>query len=112
MKLPSLFKTPRPQQFNITPRYYDPIKDDIEVRTERIKSELNLKNNSDYRSNIAGAFNRREKQNRQASVIQLIFVTVFLVTAFGYIYYGNVIFYFFLLLVPIYFYFRIKKFKF
>ena len=112
MKLPSLFKTPRPQQFNITPRYYDPIKEDIEERTARIKSELNLEKNSDYRSNISGAFNRREKQNRQTSVLQLVLITVFLVIGFGYIYYGNDIFYFILLMVPIYFYFRIKKFKF
>ncbi len=112
MKLPSLFKTPRPQQFHIAPRYYDPIKEDIKERTERIKAELNLENNSDYRSNISGAFNRRAKQNRQATVLQMVLITVFLIIGFGYIYYGNDIFYFILLMVPIYFYFRIKKFKF
>ena len=30
MKLPSIFKTPNYQRFDIKPRYYDPIKEEIE----------------------------------------------------------------------------------
>ena len=40
MKLPSIFKTASHQRFAIKPRYYDPIKEEIEERTSRIKKEL------------------------------------------------------------------------
>ena len=40
MKLPSIFKTASHQRFSIKPRYYDPIKEEIEERTSRIKKEL------------------------------------------------------------------------
>ena len=32
MKFPSLIKIPRHQRFHLKPRYYDPIKEDVENR--------------------------------------------------------------------------------
>ena len=40
MKLPSLVRVPKYKRFNFEPRHYDPVKEEIKNRTERIKSEL------------------------------------------------------------------------
>ena len=40
MKFPSLFRTAAPMRYDIKPRYYDPVKEEIEQRTSRIKKEL------------------------------------------------------------------------
>lgn len=109
MKFPSLFRTPKPQRFHVTPRYYDPVKEDIELRTSRIKGEISRENKSDYRSNIVGAFTRKSQERQKTSLIQLGLITVFLTISFGYLYYGNDVFYLFLIFIPFYLYFRLKK---
>lgn len=40
MKFPSIFRTAKPMRFDIKPRHYDPIKEEIEQRTSRIKRQL------------------------------------------------------------------------
>ena len=40
MKLPSFVRLPGHKKFNITPRYYDPIKEEIVERTEMIRREM------------------------------------------------------------------------
>ncbi|EON77776.1 hypothetical protein ADIS_1695 [Lunatimonas lonarensis] len=40
MKFPSIFRVNQPHRFQITPRHYDPVKEEIQQRTERIKREL------------------------------------------------------------------------
>ena len=40
MKLPSLFKTPKYRKFDYNPRYYDPVKEEVEERVQRIKREM------------------------------------------------------------------------
>ena len=40
MKLPSFIKLPGHKKFTITPRYYDPIKEEIMERTEAIKRKM------------------------------------------------------------------------
>ena len=40
MKLPSIVRVSKPRRFDITPRHYDPIKEEIEQRTLAIKKEL------------------------------------------------------------------------
>ena len=40
MKFPSIFRTATPMRFDIKPRYYDPIREELEERTSRIKKEL------------------------------------------------------------------------
>ena len=109
MKLPSLFRTPKPQQFHVAPRYYDPIKEDIQERTSRIKSELSRDKTSEYHSNISGAFARKAQQGRKINMIQMALIVTFLTLSFGYLYYGNDVFYIFLVFVPFYLYFRLKK---
>jgi hypothetical protein len=109
MKFPSIFKTASHQRFAIKPRYYDPIKEEIEERTSRIKRELEeeglieseVDNSSSYprRSAMKASFSSyRGIKTRDTSVfnsIGVIRTLLFLgmvAAAFGYIYIGPSIF--------------------
>jgi len=107
MKIPSLLRVPKNKRFNFQPRHYDPIKEEIEDRTERIKSELN--DREFYREHISQAFRRREKRERTSGILQLFFVITFALIIFGYIYFGTQILYTFLILIPLYIWMRRKR---
>lgn len=108
MKFPAIFKTSSHQRFSIKPRYYDPIKEEIEERTARIKMEMEaegLLDNSETnlqgvnRTAIKGAFSSyRGIKTRDTSVFNstaMIRTLLFLgmvISAFGYIYVGPQIF--------------------
>jgi hypothetical protein len=114
MKFPSLMRTPKHQRFRIEPRYYDPVKEDIKNRTERIRKELELtKEGKDFSSSLRGSFQRgsRTSPNTVSSIRQLILIVTFLVLAFGYIEIGNQIFHFLWIFVPIYIFYRLKRVK-
>lgn len=113
MKIPSLTRIPNHKRFNFEPRYYDPVKEDIEERTARIEQEIRQFNGDrvSQRLGIAGSFARRANYTKNASILQLL-IMIFLISLFGgYLLYGNSIFYVFLLIVPVYFYFRLKRFS-
>jgi hypothetical protein len=114
MKFPSLLRTPKHQRFHIEPRYYDPVKEDIKNRKERIRMELKSeKNGATMASGIRGSFQRQQRSaaNATASVRQLIIVVTFLVLAFGYLEYGTLIFNIFWLAIPIYLFYRLRGIK-
>jgi hypothetical protein len=109
MKLPSIFKTASHQRFSIKPRYYDPIKEEIEERTSRIKKELEQEgllepeegssSEAPRRSAMKGSFSTyRGMKTRDTSVFNstgIIRTLLFLgmvAAAFGYIYIGPSIF--------------------
>lgn len=117
MKMPSLFRKPGHQRFRVEPRYYDPVKEDIENRTSRIKAELGLKSDEDfnagYSSQISGSFRKNMKHATgngidQTSVLRLIILVILIAMIGGYVYIGTEIFYLFLLYVPFYLW---KKYK-
>lgn len=127
MKFPSIFRTSTNQRFDIKPRYYDPVKEEIEERTSRIKRELQeegliseSQNPTGYGANIRGSFaSYRSIKPRQNSVFNstaIIRTLLFLgmvTAAFGYIYIGPEIFTYLTYLAIIgggvYFFFRIKN---
>ena len=112
MRIPSLTRLPNYRKFNFEPRYYDPIKEDIEERTSRIQQELRQRSSesSSYSSDsIHGAFARRASYNKSSNVLQGIIMITLFVFFFGYLYFGNNILYILLLLGPIYVYFRFKQ---
>lgn len=105
MKLPSLFRTANYQRFEIKPRYYDPIKEEMEERTSRIRKELENEGLLDEeevptRQRLAGGGIRGSfAQYRggkvknpgvfsSTSVIRTILFFVMMVGVFGYIYIG------------------------
>lgn len=131
MKFPSVFRTAAPMRFDIKPRYYDPVKEEIEQRTAQIKKELEaqgLLDKSDgtsrdigsYGAGIRGSFaqhkgiKERGGANMFAStaMIRTFIFLLLLGSIFGYIYIGPVIFeymaYVIALGAAIYFFFRLK----
>jgi hypothetical protein len=117
MKLPSIFRVNQPHKFNITPRHYDPVKEEIEARTHRIKRELEEQGliQSErtgpgagmprHGSTIRGAFTKgspiRQKPSsilESAGLMRLV-IFFFLIGGFGgYLYIGPDIIYYILYL--------------
>jgi hypothetical protein len=119
MKIPFV-RIARPHRFNITPRHYDPVKEEIEIRTAAIKKQLEAKGllptdleNVDqdqhhYGSSIKGSFRTR----RGAKSTPLLFEKTGLLRLFifallvgglgGYLYLGSdIVYYLFYLFLGI-----------
>lgn len=129
MKFPSIFRTSSPQRFGIKPRYYDPVKEEIEERTARIKKELEEEgllsggdghNPQGYGAGIRGSFatHRGIKQRdtslfNSTAMIRTILFFGMVLAAFGYIYIGPIVLtylmYTGLIAGGVYFFFRIKN---
>ena len=110
MKFPSLFRTAKYQQFKFEPRYYDPIKEEIDQKLAAAKKELQNEKTGEtnYQSNISAAFQRRQKAQSKTSTIQLLIALGLFSVVVAWLFYGNDVFYALFLLIPVYFYFRIK----
>ncbi|CAD5274273.1 MULTISPECIES: hypothetical protein [unclassified Imperialibacter] len=113
MRIPSIIRLPRYKNFDYTPRHYDPVKEDIEERTRKIKNEMNEDAESGTTSSIAGAFRRKTGSsftgtNYSTSLLQLVIAVILLGGFVGYLFYGNQVFYFLMLGVPVYLYFRFR----
>jgi hypothetical protein len=131
MKFPSVFRTAAPMRFDIKPRYYDPVREEIEQRTSQIKKELEAQGLLDktdgtsrdigsYGAGIRGSFAQhkgikaRDGVNMFAStaMIRTFIFLLLLGSIFGYIYLGPVIFeymaYMIALIAAVYFFIRLK----
>jgi hypothetical protein len=111
MKFPTLTRLPKYKRFNVEPRYYDPVKEDIDERTSRIMQEISQPQDGigPQRSSISGAFSKRASYERNSSILQSIILVLLVTFIVGYLFYGNAIFYLLLLAIPVYVLFRIKK---
>jgi hypothetical protein len=107
MKLPSIFKTSAPSRFDIKPRYYDPVKEDIDQRTSWIQKELESKgvlNPEEYGeesfaknrgSSLRGAFTQSSLRKSEAGgfssagLLRMIIFVVLMLGVFGYLYFGT-----------------------
>jgi hypothetical protein len=131
MKFPQIFRTTQPMRFDIKPRYYDPVKEEIEQRTARIKKELQADGKlpvedgdeeglSYYSSSIRGSFTggsqikgRTSSTLHSAGMIRLVIFVLLIVSLFGYIYYGPEAIYILLYIVAgislLFVFFRLKR---
>ena len=114
MKLPSLFRTPRYQKFHVEPRYYDPVKEEMDKRTEAIRRELNSGNEEierpGYDSRISGSFKMRKSASTgSATIMQLVIMLLLISVIFGYLYVGNIALYIFALVATLLVYLKIKR---
>lgn len=109
MRFPSLFRLPRYQQFDIKPRYYDPIKEEIKERTERIKMGMDGNKEGDYQpAHIS--FKRKTKSAPATSMLQLLIAAILGLMILGWLQFGNEIFYYLLwVIVPGYLFYRLKS---
>ncbi len=122
MKIISLFtKAPQYQRFTYRPRYYDPSKDEMLEREERIKNEIarergTVIDTSGYRSRIAGSFQaarKRSKPTAQPNAVimrlgVLLFITLLIV---AFMQWGKPALYGAVIVIPIYLYLKFKTIK-
>lgn len=118
MKFLRIMRVPQYKRFHITPRYYDPIKEDIEIRTAKIKSEMEQSKNGQYISNIRGSFRANvtrdsksgylSSRDSKAAFIRLIIFVILIGGIVGYLLIGSDMIYGLYLFVPVYAYFRLK----
>ena len=112
MKFPSLFRLPKHQQFHIAPRYYDPVKEEMEKRVENIRKEMEGVpvdiETGDRRFNF-----RKKKSSKltaNASMMQLIIAIGLVILLLGWLQYGNSFFYYLIwVIIPLYFFVRLRK---
>lgn len=89
----NFFHTPKPRKFSIPYRYFDPEKEAMKEREERIKSEMGLSGKKDwsdphYKPNIRGQFRRSLKStksiedSKRKSVTRLVLLIVILCLVF------------------------------
>ena len=107
MKFPSFIRLPRHKRFNLEPRYYDPVKEEIEERTRVIKAELEGNGAEFKRGKIS--FERRTQSVPNTSFLQLIIAAALGVAIIGWLFYGNYILYALWAVVPIYLFYRFKS---
>jgi len=113
MKLSPLTRLPKHKYFGYSPRFYDPIKEEVEERTRRLREELKGSSSEDYESSIAGSFRKKSRNTPQgfsysSSLVQLFIAIVLFGTFVGYLFYGNLIFYVLLLGIPVYLYLKFR----
>ena len=83
MKIPSIVKIPSHKRFDFQPRHYDPVKEELQERVERIKREHEAKNNPNisFRQNNI-RFERKRLKNKFGMGIQLYLVVFMLFDLF------------------------------
>lgn len=108
MRFPSLFRMPRHQQFEIKPRYYDPVKEFVEER-KALARRSEEGPEVEYSASRIRFERKKSNQGLNTSLLQLIIALVLSGLVVGWLYIGNDILYYALALVPVYFYFRFKK---
>ena len=102
MKFPSLVKLPKNKKFNVKPRHYDPIKDDIEQRVSKIKNEKKKK------LSINKFDNPTELEILKPGNLQLLLFLLLSLVLIGWLYYGNIIF-ILLVIIPLIYFYKLNK---
>lgn len=91
MKIPSLIKIPGHQRFQMKPRFYDPIKEEVENRERLIIAEINAeKKKGTYvpGSRISSAFERQKSKKDNSGILRFLFVILLFGGTVGYLYFG------------------------
>lgn len=108
MRFPSFIKVARNRRFDLAPRYYDPVKEEIEERTERIRREMKHHTSSEFTPGKI-SFERKSASIPNASFLQMLIAAVLGSVVIGWLYIGNDVFYALWLIVPVYLFFRLRK---
>jgi len=91
----NFFNKPEHKRFHLTPRFWDPDKEEREEREKRIKAELGIKEDDDsYIPNIKGKFTSQLKDkyksarsDRRKSTVRLFFILIILLLIAFYLVY-------------------------
>lgn len=107
-RFPSLFRLPKHQQFQIKPRYYDPVKEEIADRTERIREEMRGKESGSYQPSKIN-FKRKTQSAPSSSLLQLGIAALLGLMVVGWLQFGGDFFYYLLwIIVPGYLFYRLR----
>ncbi len=96
MKLPSIIKIPAHNRFHYEPRYYDPIKEEIEERRKRIRQQMEAEQAAGHlfqpRARIEGAFTRRvtSADSDNSALLRLTIMALLMGATVGYLFWGNI----------------------
>ena len=96
MKLPSIINIPSYQRFKYEPRFYDPIKDDIDGRRKRIRRQIDgdkRRGAESSQNRLEGSFARRVPHEGNSSFLRLIVVTILFSGVVGFLFFGNIALY-------------------
>jgi hypothetical protein len=80
MKLPTLTRLPSHKKFKYTPRYYDPIKEEIDMKMALARKEMQGGQLSakDVQSRISRSFRRTQTERKRSFLIQALIVVMLL----------------------------------
>ena len=96
MKLPSIINIPAYQRFKYEPRFYDPIKDDIDGRRKRIRRQIDgnkRRGTESSRTRLEGSFARRVPHEGRSSFLRLTIGVILFSGVVGFLYFGNIAIY-------------------
>jgi hypothetical protein len=110
MKFPSLSRMPRHKRFSFEPRYYDPVKEDVKNRTERLKVESRLAERQAYTEHIKAAYSSRIRKRNTTNMMQLVLIAIILGTVIGWLMYGNNVLYYSAGMLALYIFIRTRRF--
>lgn len=108
MRFPSFIKVPKTRRFEIEPRYYDPVKEQIKERTEYIRREMEGGHSENYSPGKI-SFQRKTDAVPNTSLLQMLIAAILGCLVMGWLYFGNDALYVLWLAVPVYLYFRFRK---
>lgn len=120
MKFISIFtKTPQHKRFNYTPMYYNPKEEERKEREERIKKELNpdVQPEEKHKSRIAGSFQEARKKYKRnttspnVALMRTLILLLIVLLLIGYLQFGSVVAYGLVVLVPLWFFIKLKGLK-
>lgn len=80
MKLPTLTRLPKYKRFTFEPRYYDPIKEEVEIKEKSAKRMLGGKRSPQetaehmemMKERISGSFKRKASEGKRSFMIQAV----------------------------------------
>ncbi|QNL22321.1 hypothetical protein HZR84_10335 [Hyphobacterium sp. CCMP332] len=89
MRFPSFIRLPRHQKFHYEPRFYDPVKEDLDRRISLAKKQIPDDSNDSTRERISAQWKRTERNSQKASFRQLIILIILISSVVLYFYFGN-----------------------
>ncbi len=72
------FKRPKPKQFNYIPRYYDPVKEELEERKRR----LGLLSDGDHKERMRAEIRRKWRVEKSPASRNFFYIRIFIYLAF------------------------------
>ncbi len=87
----SFIKTQKPRRFGIKTRYYDPMREDRELRRKKYTNEEKLNTEERLRARMARRWHRRDDQTRKQAVRKTLIYALIVFIIIYLLYFKNII---------------------